>query len=541
MRSLIPITLLAVATDSASQSPQEGHVLFAPLQDTNTHLLDNSGNVLHSWPSTDRPGNAVYLMDNGDLLRTLNLGVLSIGGAGGGIERRNFDGDLLWQWDYSTGGVLAHHDVERMPNGNLLMIAWEDKTRAEAIAAGRNPSYLSGPTFRPDHIIEIEPSVSSGATIVWEWHLWDHVIQDYDSSKPNYGVVADHPELVNLNYPAVAANQGDWAHVNSVAYHPVLDQIVMSSHNHDEIWVIDHSTTTAEAAGHTGGNSGKGGDLLYRWGNPACYDAGVATDQKLFGQHDAQWIPADRPGAGNLLIYNNGMGRPAGAYSTIEEITPPVDASGNYTLTPGAAYGPSATTWNYTATPPTSFYSGHISGAERQANGNTLICEGSEGRLFEVDSSGTTVWEHINDLPSASGNSIFKVRRYSRTLWNSADQISATSGGTIHFELVAGNSYANRNYVLLGCLSGTNPGTWVGSLNVPLNRDAFTDLILANLNNTTFDQFQGSFDANGMASAVLDTLGPISSSLAGSTAHFSYLTTAPADFAADAVEVLILP
>src|SRR5678815_4211721 len=144
----------------------------------------------------------------------------------------------------------------------------------------------------------------------------------------------------------------------------------------DEMYVIDHSTTTAEAAGHTGGNSGRGGDLLYRWGNPVAYGAGTEADQQLFGQHDAQWIPAGSPGAGNILIFNNGLDRPAGQFSTIEEITPPVDAQGNYALTPGSAYGPALPSWNYTAAIPTSFSSDHISGTQRLPNGNTLICDG---------------------------------------------------------------------------------------------------------------------------------------------------------------------
>ena len=67
--------------------------------------------------------------------------------------------------------------------------------------------------------------------------------------------------------------------MNSVAYHPELDQIVLSVLGFSEIWIIDHGTTTAEAAGHTGGRSGKGGDLLYRWGNPRAYRAGSAVDQ----------------------------------------------------------------------------------------------------------------------------------------------------------------------------------------------------------------------------------------------------------------------
>jgi hypothetical protein len=79
--------------------------------------------------------------------------------------------------------------------------------------------------------------------------------------------------------------------VNSVSYNAKLDQILISVRSFNEFWIIDHSVTTKEAAGHTGGRSGKGGDLLYRWGNPSAYRAGKTSDQKLFAQHDAHWIP----------------------------------------------------------------------------------------------------------------------------------------------------------------------------------------------------------------------------------------------------------
>ena len=152
----------------------------------------------------------------------------------------------------------------------------------------------------PDHIIEVQPTGQTSGDIIWEWHAWDHLIQNYDSSKANYGVVGDHPELIDINFGEFYLSTDDWMHTNSIDYNPQFDQILISVHNFDEIWVIDHSTTTEEAAGHSGGNSGKGGDLLYRWGNPESYDAGTASDQKLFGQHDTQWIKPDYPGAGHI-------------------------------------------------------------------------------------------------------------------------------------------------------------------------------------------------------------------------------------------------
>ena len=128
----------------------------------------------------------------------------------------------------------------------------------------------------------------------------------------------------------------------------------MSVPHLNEVWIIDHSTTTAEAAGSTGGNSGHGGDLLYRWGNPEAYGRGGLTDQTLFFQHDARWLgpglDANDPDIGNILVFNN---RAGGNYSTVDMFTPPVDPFGAYTLLPNQAYGPDSALWRYSAPVPT--------------------------------------------------------------------------------------------------------------------------------------------------------------------------------------------
>jgi hypothetical protein len=228
--------------------------------------------------------------------------------------------------------------------------------------------------------------------------VWDHLIQNYDPTKENFGVVADHPELVDVNFQT--STQDDWMHTNSIDYNEEFDQILISVCYFSEVWVIDHSTTTEEAAGHTGGNSGKGGDLLYRWGNPQAYDAGTSSNQKLFNQHDATWIGEGYPGEGDILVFNNGVNR---HYSTIDEIIPPVNENGEYSLTPGSAYEPTSQSWTYTATPASSFYVSHLGGAQRLSSGNTLITNGESGKVFEVTPEGTTVWQYN------TGGQLFKV------------------------------------------------------------------------------------------------------------------------------------
>ncbi len=405
----------------------EGYTLFAPMQSKNTYLIDNEGTVIHTWTSSYNPGLSVYLLENGNLLRTgnTNNATFNAGGAGGIVEELDLDGNVVWSYTLSGPEACLHHDVEYLPNGNILMIAWEMKTESEAVAAGRNPNLLSDGELWPDTIIEVDPFTN---TIVWEWRVWDHLVQDYDSNKPDYGVVSDNPQLIDLNYTFGPTAGADWTHFNSVEYIEEFDQIMVSVHSFSEIWVIDHSTTTAEAAGHSGGNSGKGGDLLYRWGNPQTYGQGDSTDQKLYSQHHATWIPAGYPGEGDILIFNNGTMRPGDDYSTIEQITPPIDEFGSYTYSPGFAYGPASSTWTYTAANPTGFYSKNISGAQRLANGNTLICEGTTGRFFETAQDGTIVWEYVNPVTDSGvlgpydtiptspmgdqKNQVFNVNRY---------------------------------------------------------------------------------------------------------------------------------
>lgn len=380
-----------------SDDSYDGYTLFAVRE--NTYLIDNCGRLIHQWEGETIVGNSVYLLENGNLLRTARIGgVYNGGGSGGRIELVNWDNELLWSFDYSTQEYQQHHDIEPLPNGNILLIAWEGHTQEEAISLGKDPEEVNSFGIWSEQIIEIEPTGSEGGNIVWEWHLWDHLIQDFDSSKPNYGNIAEHPELVNLNFEpneGMGGASADWIHFNAIDYNAELDQIVVSSRHFSEFWVIDHSTTTEEAAGHTGGSNGKGGDLIYRWGNPQAYQRGDSSSQFLFGQHDVHWIPDGLHGAGNFLMYSNGVGRPEGNYSSIEEVVSPILEDGNYEIEEGMPYLPQGAIWNYTADPANSFFSGVVSGVQRLPNGNTLICEGNSGHLFEVASDGTLVWDYI--------------------------------------------------------------------------------------------------------------------------------------------------
>ena len=392
-----------------------GYILFSPEYSTKALVMSKQGEIVHTWESNYIQGLGLLLLENGDLLRTtlLNNPVFIAGGVTGGVELFNWNGTRLWQFNYSNAQHCLHHSIEILPNGHLLMVAWEYKTAQEAIAAGRDPQTLPDGELWPDHIIEVQRTGPSEGSIIWEWHVWDHLIQDFDPTKENYGTVAQHPELVDINDGDIAGKErADWNHINSIDYNEEFDQILLSARHQHEIWVIDHSTTTEEATSHTGGRSGKGGDLLYRYGNPAIYGAGTAMDRQLFGQHDAQWIQTENPGEGHILVFNNGQGRPDGQYSSVDELVPPVDENGSYYLEPGSAYGPLEPIWRYTTENPGDFFAGYLSSAQRLPNGNTLICDGDHGLFFEVTLEKKTVWSFHNTIPTPLTNQVFKVLCY---------------------------------------------------------------------------------------------------------------------------------
>ncbi len=423
-------------------------MLFAPILSDTTYLIDLEGQVVHMWKGEYAPAASVYFLDNGNLLRTArepDVEAFTGGGQGGRIRELTWESELAWDFLHSTDEYLTHHDVELLPNGNILAIAWERKTVEEARRAGRRPDLLPEKGLWPDMVLELEPTRPEGARIVWEWHMWDHLVQNHDPEADNYGDPAARPGRIDTNgdgdepeisqeeleqlqalgyVPADADVEDvrhDLLHTNAVAYNAALDQIALSVPRFNEIWIIDHSTTAAQAAGHTGGNSGRGGDLLYRWGNPQAYGRGTEMDRKFFGQHDAQWIAPELPGAGNILVFNNGSGRSPVNYSSVDEFTPPVDQNGNYPSPgPGTAFGPTDLTWTYFSDPLDDFFSFILSGAQRQPNGNTLICQGNDVVFFEVSPAEATVWEYRNPvgpqgpvMQGGSGGNVSRSPRYS--------------------------------------------------------------------------------------------------------------------------------
>jgi hypothetical protein len=405
---------------------------------TSVYLVDLEGNLVHQWRTDYNTGQCVYLLDNGNLLRCARdpepTGRYRGGGDGGIIQEIAPDSSVVWEFKFSDETKRHHHDVEKMPNGNVLLIAWEGRSREQAIQAGINPDRFEGDEIWPDFVVEIEPVYPDGGNVVWEWHAWDHLVQELYEDRDNYDMVSRNPQLIDINAaPAhrereesvapeelerlralgyIAGNADtddrpeigrDWLHSNGVDYNAELDQILLSVRHFSEIWVIDHSTTTEEAAGHTGGRYGRGGDLLYRWGNPEAHGVGGPEDRQLFVQHDAQWIPDGYPGAGNITIFNNGSGRAEEPWTTAEEITPPMNPDGSYVMNRSEPTGPATPIWSWAHPDPTSVYASNLGGVQRLPNGNTLIGAGVGGRMIEVGADDQIVWDWTNPFTESEG------------------------------------------------------------------------------------------------------------------------------------------
>ena len=390
----------------------EGYSLFHPNGSTDSYLINNDGELVHTWPGNFLPGVAIYLLENGQLLRSgrVDDGNDFAGGRGGRLELVEWDGTVSWSFEISSSSEKLHHDMQILPNGNILAIVWEVKTNEDAIEKGRNPNTINEAIW-PDKIIELKPIGSNDAEIVWEWHAWDHTIQDFDPEKSNYGVVSENPGKIDINYDS--DDDPDWLHFNALSYNEELDQILISVPEFDELWIIDHSTTTEEAATSSGGNSGKGGEILYRWGNPQTYDRGANADKKLFYQHNTTWLFEDSQW--KVLLYNNGRTRPEGFYSSVDKVILPIDANNNYPAlgTATEPYGPADIEWTYFAENPTDIYDPFVSSAQKLPNGNIIICSGVSARLIEINDEKETVWKY--KVPIGAAGELFCLDESEKT------------------------------------------------------------------------------------------------------------------------------
>lgn len=364
------------------ENVSDGYVLITPSRNKEVFLINPCGEKVNQWTFTETPGATCYLLSNGNLLRAGKEN----------LEIRDWDNNVIWSYPTTSNGIDQHHDIEPLPNGNILCIARDTYSQTQMTVEGRNPVNTDA-EFRLEKIIELQPIGTNQANIVWEWKYKDHLIQDFDATKNNFGVVEDHPELLDVNFANGATS--DFIHLNGIDYNANLDQIIISARHLNEIMIIDHSTTTAEAASHSGGNSNKGGDFLWRWGNPQVYRRGTEADRKLFLQHNASWVEENYLDVGKISVFSNGEADSSQTYSSVHLIEPEI-ANGDYTMT-NNRFSPADYDWSWNGSIlGVNVSQDRQSGAHSLPNGNFIICEALLGRISEITKSGTLLWSYKN-------------------------------------------------------------------------------------------------------------------------------------------------
>jgi len=404
-----------------------GYTLFSPVSDFNTYLIDNCGALIKEWQFNNVPGMMAYLLPDGRLIRAARLfNSFGAGGSGGMIEIRSWEDEKEWEFVYSNDTVKQHHDFEYMPNGNILIIAWERRPITDILAKGRIPESIGSNGVWMEQIVEVKPTGLNTAEVVWSWHAYDHLVQDQYPTLENFGSIEENPGKLNINYRAFSEldpnNPGaaDWIHLNAIDYNPELDLIVISSRNTSEIYVIDHSTTTEEAASDTGARYGKGGDFLFRYGNDAVHDPNGAHEQILYAQHDASWVQRMDRYTSEISIFNNGLGRDELNTSSVEIILPALGMDG-FVYNEIDRKFETLETESIFPNDDYPFSSARISGAQVLDDGHLLITSGNTGTIYELDSQRELIWQYVNPVsqigpvPQGSNpflNDIFRALRY---------------------------------------------------------------------------------------------------------------------------------
>ena len=419
-RLLFSLCFILVPCTCQAQLPNPDYYTLFQLtgSSSETRLIDSAGSVLHSWQSdiSAVSGTAAYLREDGLLLRSGQRGAIPAGaflpGSWSTVQLVESDGTVVWEYTQQVVGELTlHHDLKPMQNGNILVTVWEFFSAAEIQAQGWEPvAGVAGVWM--EKIQELEPNLVDGSTnVVWEWALENHLVQNLDQNDANFGNVGQERGRVDINFNR-AITSGDYFHISGIDYNEERDEIVLCPNNIDELWVIDHSTTTAEAATSTGGARGQGGELIYRWGNPAAYDFhnGPATQRFLGRAHDPRWSVNPVSGELQMTVHNNDrVDNTTAVDSQALVLDLPLDLNGDYVINDAETFLPQAPEVLYERDPADPFFSTPFMGsAQRLGNGNVLITLALIRTLVEVDQTGNVVWEEMIN----PGTFIFKSQSY---------------------------------------------------------------------------------------------------------------------------------
>ena len=334
----------------------KGYTLLTPHGDAATYLIDIDGRIVHRWVfSHIKPGYG-RLLENGNLLMT-----------GSDINTPKPPKD-----EPTKAPPPLEHHVTRLGgyHTTLVEVDWDGNVVWEYINKFQHHDFFrfaNGNTMVPVGVElpeEFHRGVRGGRKMPRERlpRLLGDDLVEIDQDQNEVRRIQTWKLLDPVRDPIFATvRRWEWTHINSIDVNLEGD-IVFSARHNDRVCVIDS----------------KSEEISFKY-------------TETHGQHHATWVKD-----GNIQVFDNGD-----SSSRIIEIDP----------------SKSEVVWDYHGIPSDQFFSGHISGATRLGSGNVLVCEGTSGRLFEVNRAHEVVWEWINPFLNNNSRgeatvSIYRAHRY---------------------------------------------------------------------------------------------------------------------------------
>jgi len=384
-----------------------GYTVLSPLQTPAVLVIDMNGNVVKRWEGLNNSaGGPARVLPGGFVIsasgaRPPNQESLE-------LVQQDFDGKVMWQFSRNEqiktreGGTIwsarQHHDWQResFPAGYFApesMPAIEGGSTLILTHTNRTQPKVADVMLEDDRLIE----VSWKGEVAWEWVASDHI--DELGFAPDARKAIKAAQSFNK-----ARGSFDWLHINSAHYvgpNRWFDQGDMRFTPNNVIISSREASLLAIV--------GRDGKIVWRLGPDFSESPELRAIRQIIGQHHAHFIPKGLPGAGNLLVFDNGG---SSGYGFANPIAP--NGVGAFARATSRVLEINPLTlelvWSYTNP---RFFSTNISGAQRLPNGNTLITAGAGGRMFEVTKEGAIVWEYMYPLfgGANASNAVYRAYR----------------------------------------------------------------------------------------------------------------------------------
>jgi len=374
-----------------------------------TILIDMNGNIVHHWKNVCDEEHPAKLLPGGHVMgATGKRGRIMNHPESNDLSVVDWDGNIVWTW--KNAGV--HHDFQREGNPvgyyvpDMEPMLGKGKTLILSHKVVKNKR-ISDKKLYDDVIFEVDYE----GKVIFEWLASDY-IEEMEFSRLDRIVMYRYPNYVMTRTPGVVG--GDWIHINSASwlgpnkwydagderFHP--DNIIYDGRQTNTTGIIDRKT----------------GKLSWHLGPDFTATRALRKLGPTIGLHHAHMIPKGLPGAGNILIFDNGgyggygapnPGAPLGLNNALRDHSRVIEID-PITL---------EIVWEYNAQKAGNrdkckFYSDYVSSSQRLPNGNTLLTEGAFGRLFEVTPDYETVWEYVSPFydKKENYNLVYRAYRY---------------------------------------------------------------------------------------------------------------------------------